>query len=137
MSKVNNKTTKKSAKKATKKVVENKLIDIKIKVKENLSRTLGAFRIAAVPVAYVYDNRSKAYLCSNIEFIEDFPYSDGSRAYPKVVIPKESVFIIRNFETKQLKYLKKWVDDGRVEYSRVYKKRAKTEVKDELLQMAS
>lgn len=113
---------KKTTKKATKAVV-NKLIDIKIKVKKDLSRTIGALRIAGVPIAYTYSNRSDARVCSKIEFIKNYPYSDGSRRYHKVVVPAGSVFIIRDFETKQLKYLKKWIEEEKIEYTRVYKKR--------------
>lgn len=114
---------KKTTKKSTKKVVVNKLIDIKIKVKKDIGRTLGALRIAGVPIAYVYSNKSKAYLCSKIDFIKSYPYADGSRRYPEVVVPAGSVFIIKDFETKRLKYLKKWINEEKIEYSRVYKKR--------------
>ncbi|NUF50687.1 hypothetical protein [Gilliamella sp. ESL0250] len=114
---------KKTTKKTTKKVVVNKLIDIKIKVKEDLSRTIGALRIAGVPIAYTYSNRSNARVCPKIEFIKSYPYSSGSRRYHEVVVPAGSVFIIRDFETKQLKYLKKWINEEKIEYTRVYKKR--------------
>ncbi|OCG18647.1 hypothetical protein A9G24_12200 [Gilliamella sp. App6-5] len=114
---------KKTTKKSAKKVVVNKLIDIKIKVKKDLSRTISALRIAGVPIAYTYDNRSDARVCSKIEFIKNYPYSSGSRRYHEVVVPEGSIFIIRDFETKQLKYLKKWINEEKIEYTRVYKKR--------------
>lgn len=145
MSKINNntvkKTTKKSAKKTTKKVVENKLIDIKIKMKKTVSRTrmagtFSALTIAGYNIAFPY-NKNTSYPCKGIEFIEDYPESGGSWSYPRVYINKDSVFIIKNFETKQFRYLKKWIREGKLEYSRVYKKRVKKEVKDELPQIAA
>lgn len=139
MNKNNNKTTKKSAQKT----VENKLIDIKIKIKKTISKSkvIGTFSpltIAGYKIAYTYNKREdSARACKGIEFIEDYPIGGGSHNYPEVIIPAGSVFIIRNFETKQFRYLKKWINEGKLEYSRVYKKRTKKIVKDELLQIAA